>query len=58
MSLSNKAAGIGAARWSDLNAAKMEALCPGDDPRPGFSTVWPNILWVAAQFLAGTGSHR
>ena len=50
MNLSNKATGSGAASWSDLNAARVEGLSPGDDPRPGFSTVWRNILWVAGQF--------
>lgn len=40
----------GKLNWSDLNAARVEALSPGDDPRLGFATVWPNILWVAEQF--------
>lgn len=50
MNLSNEKARGGAPNWSDLNAARVALLSPGDDPRPGFATVWPNILWVAEQF--------
>lgn len=53
----NKTAGSGARNWSDLNAARLEALSPGDDPRPGFATVWPNILWVAEQFWQAQASR-
>lgn len=36
--------------WADLNAARVKALAPDNDPRPGFAIVWPNILWIAEQF--------